>query len=206
MKITIETPLKPSGGNRFGVVGKRLGLGVVAIAAISVYRRARKAYLAGRATPVEHLVEAAEGVGPYGRSVYDGDEVDEEQMEPDEVAKWHNEQELTDWFNPFLPLTSSSRAHRNLIRYWCDRLRMEVKIIGNSPADRSVLRYMLTRMMKAKSYRTHQIAAMVDTVVGLTINGARIHEYSHCIPRKQDEYTFWDWFFRAPRRTGAGRP
>jgi hypothetical protein len=148
--------------------------------------------------PTEHLVGIADGVGDYGQGVCDVDVIEGADLTEAEVASLEIEQELAAVFDPFIAGLSGGRAHRNLLRYWVGRVYAEIKMIGDTPADRAVIAYHVRKWMRAKNYRRHAIEAMADVVVGLAVSGTKVRRFASQLPVDSRRRTFAQWFFRVP--------
>jgi hypothetical protein len=176
-------------------------VGTAALAAMGAYMRVRHLLIEQGRLKVDHLVGLAEGVGGYGRAVCDIDAPVLAEMDEGDLALLREEHEEADHFDPF-SLQARARPSRNLLRYWVDRLRMEVKVVGQTHADACVLRHILQKMMRAKHYRTHQIAAMADTIVGLLQAGTSLHGIAPAVVKASHKRTWLEWAFRVPATAG----
>jgi hypothetical protein len=162
-----------------------------------VYRVARKLAVERHQPDAGHLLGAADELGDYGDGVLDEDSPVLANLDGLDLQKLRDEHMWADVFSPFKEGLSTSYHHRCLLRYWVDRALMEVKIVRDTPADRAVLRHIVIKMMRAKHYRTHMIAAMVDTVVGLAVVGTKAQQYSTLVSESAGKETWLQWFFGA---------
>lgn len=175
-----------------------LATGTSTVAAVSAYMYARQRLIEQGKLHVDHLVGLADGVGAYGHNVLDVDEPVLADLTVHEEAMLRQEFELADGFDPLTKAMSASRAHRSLLRYWVDRLRMEVKVVGRTHADACVMRHILQKMMRAKHYRTHQIAALADSIVGLLMAGTKLDGVAAAVVEASHRRTWLEWALGVP--------
>lgn len=189
-------------GNASARMATRTNTGFVvsagAVAAVAAYTKLRADLIAAGRLDVDHLVGAADGVGEYqGGCVCDIDTITVAELTEEEATLLASEHLVADWFTPFRRDALGARQ-RSLLRYWVDRLRMEVKIVGTTHADACVMRHILQKMMRAKHYRTHQIAAMADTIVGLLQAGTQLDGVSAAVVEATHRRTWTEWLLRLP--------
>jgi len=170
-----------------------------ALSALGVYMHLRQQLIEAGRLKVDHLVGAADGVGAYqGDCICDVDQVVMDDLSEEDARLLASEHLAADWFDPFQRETLGHRQ-RSLLRYWVDRLRMEVKIVGKTHADACVMRHILQKMMRAKHYRTHQIAALADTIVGLLQAGTQLDGVTVAVVEATHRRSWLEWLLRVPK-------